>query len=655
MSQKATHRVRSARRLFPLIARRMDALPALPAALLRLEDLLPRGDRPAAEIADAVRLFPALAAKVLRVVNGPFFGLDHRVSTLSHAIAVLGLPAVRAAVAGLPLAGGERDEHGILHRHSLAVAAAAESLAKVVEYDLPEEAAVAGLLHDLGQAVLLTFAPAEALREAARAEGDEREVEEQERGILGLTHGDVGALVAEEWNLPRILKDVIQHHNEPPERWSGLPARHRTLAAIVAAADRICAAAGLGRRPGRSAAGAGEVRVGDEVRFSAEEAAAAEAAARAAADRGAERLGLAVPDSGGGEAGEEPLARAEVLRRRAPEPLAARMRAAADGARTLGALPSAEEVLRAAARLARRVLGMDRALYLHYDAGNARLLGRYVDDDTLLPVRPERIELPLDPESRLGLALREGRPVRVDSTTTDGPLLGLLSQVEVLAAPVPGPRQSLGLLCVDAFLRHREPPDEDLELLGLIAVGAGAAVRIVTLEGETDRLHRLAARDELTGVCNRRSLMELLQAEIDRARRGPSSLSVVMADIDHFKAFNDCYGHQAGDKVLAEVGRLFAATSRSVDVIGRYGGEEFLVVLPGTHVDQAVVYAERIRSVVVEYGARHEKTWPDCPLTISVGATALLPDADDLESLVRRVDRALYAAKARGRNRVCVD
>jgi diguanylate cyclase (GGDEF)-like protein len=128
-----------------------------------------------------------------------------------------------------------------------------------------------------------------------------------------------------------------------------------------------------------------------------------------------------------------------------------------------------------------------------------------------------------------------------------------------------------------------------------------------------------------------------------------------MVDIDHFKNFNDYYGHQAGDTILMEVAQLIAAASRDIDVIGRYGGEEFTVVLPETHVDQAIVYAERLRSAIEHFGRERRKTYPRCPLTISVGVTSLIRERDDIEKLVQRVDHALYAAKERGRNRVCVE
>ncbi|MHC4861047.1 MAG: GGDEF domain-containing protein, partial [Planctomycetota bacterium] len=169
------------------------------------------------------------------------------------------------------------------------------------------------------------------------------------------------------------------------------------------------------------------------------------------------------------------------------------------------------------------------------------------------------------------------------------------------------------------------------------------------------KLRALAAMDELTGVNNRRNLMKLLQKEIDRAKRYGSPLSAVMVDIDHFKKFNDTYGHQAGDTILTEVAQLITAASRDIDIIGRYGGEEFLVILPETHVDQAIVYAERLRAGVEHFGKQSQKAFPRCPLTISVGVTALTRERDGIEQVVRRVDHALYAATERGRNRVCVD
>jgi diguanylate cyclase (GGDEF)-like protein len=165
-----------------------------------------------------------------------------------------------------------------------------------------------------------------------------------------------------------------------------------------------------------------------------------------------------------------------------------------------------------------------------------------------------------------------------------------------------------------------------------------------------DKLHRASRFDALTGLLNRRAIEEALHAEIGRARRLGEPFSVVMVDADHFKAINDGAGHAAGDRALQHLGTLLATLMRDIDRAGRWGGEEFLVLLPGTTGAEALPLAERLRERAEALPPR----WQDraMPLTLSIGVAQWRSGGDDLQSLLARADAALYRAKAAGRNRV---
>jgi diguanylate cyclase (GGDEF)-like protein len=158
-----------------------------------------------------------------------------------------------------------------------------------------------------------------------------------------------------------------------------------------------------------------------------------------------------------------------------------------------------------------------------------------------------------------------------------------------------------------------------------------------------------AERDFLTGIYNRRLVMRLLDQEIRKSRRTRAPLSVLMLDVDNFKAFNDAYGHLAGDEVLRELARMVSQCARGSDVVGRFGGEEFLVVLPDTPVENAAILAERLRQEVENFGHERLRQFNDQLPTISIGVCAAGP-RDDTESAIARCDRALYESKHRGRN-----
>ena len=175
--------------------------------------------------------------------------------------------------------------------------------------------------------------------------------------------------------------------------------------------------------------------------------------------------------------------------------------------------------------------------------------------------------------------------------------------------------------------------------------------RIINLER---RILELANTDALTGVMNRRAFMERMEQETVRSRRDKIPLSFILADIDHFKKVNDTYGHQVGDLVLQRFSATVSASMRPYDLIGRYGGEEFVICLPGADGLQAASAAERIRKkveameIIVPDGSRSVR------ITASFGATAYSVESrESMDSIIKKADDALYRAKNEGRNRVC--
>lgn len=164
---------------------------------------------------------------------------------------------------------------------------------------------------------------------------------------------------------------------------------------------------------------------------------------------------------------------------------------------------------------------------------------------------------------------------------------------------------------------------------------------------------RLANTDGLTGLCNYRSFQERLEQEIDRAQRYHRPLSLIMIDVDYFKAYNDMWGHLQGDHVLSAVARLLQQTSRASDIVARYGGEEFVLILPETDATKAEALGHRLREQVASRTFPGEEQLPDKTLTISVGlASYTAPDSKEI--LIQKADVALYQAKRLGRNRVIV-
>jgi diguanylate cyclase (GGDEF)-like protein len=173
--------------------------------------------------------------------------------------------------------------------------------------------------------------------------------------------------------------------------------------------------------------------------------------------------------------------------------------------------------------------------------------------------------------------------------------------------------------------------------------------RGIQLKEAYERIEELAELDELTGAFNRRCIMRMLDDEIAHAERSKAPLSLALIDLDWFKRINDTHGHPTGDEVLRTFAITFFANIRNADKFGRYGGEEFLLVLPGTPQDEAHAILDRLRLIVADLD------WsafsPGMAVTISAGVATLTQD-ESSDAILARADSALYAAKARGRNRI---
>lgn len=171
-----------------------------------------------------------------------------------------------------------------------------------------------------------------------------------------------------------------------------------------------------------------------------------------------------------------------------------------------------------------------------------------------------------------------------------------------------------------------------------------------TLVRHREELYNMARTDPLTGCFNRRALMEAANNEFARARRYKSPLTIAMFDIDRFKTVNDTYGHAAGDEVIKTIAATTTESIRTIDIFGRTGGEEFVIVLPDTDMIGAAIVAEKLRSAV-------EKSTTDAggqsiAVTISIGIGIVLPDDENASKALSRADQAMYRAKQTGRNRV---
>jgi diguanylate cyclase (GGDEF)-like protein len=264
--------------------------------------------------------------------------------------------------------------------------------------------------------------------------------------------------------------------------------------------------------------------------------------------------------------------------------------------------------------------------------------------------RSRTVYLPVS-DTLIGSVVRTGQPLR--TTKAEGALpirvaTGFLVH-SLLYIPLLSKGRTLGVLGVDNIASQRGFSGTEEAQLASLADYATVAIENAHLYNQ---LQQQAITDELTGLYNRRGLFELGRREVERSLRFNRQLPALMIDIDHFKQVNDTYGHAVGDQVLRVMAERFRRNVREIDIVGRYGGEEFVILLLENDLASAEQVADRLRQLISNIP--FQTTKGSIRITVSMGLTAVSAEVGDLAALLQRADQALYLAKNSGRNRVVV-
>jgi diguanylate cyclase (GGDEF)-like protein len=245
-------------------------------------------------------------------------------------------------------------------------------------------------------------------------------------------------------------------------------------------------------------------------------------------------------------------------------------------------------------------------------------------------------------EGIAGRVFLNAKPIVVNNIKEDGIFVDShASYVRSIACiPMVVFNEVIGVINVTNKRHGKEFTDDDVEMLKAVADQAAVAINKA-------QLWDMAVTDSLTGLYVRRYFMVKLQEELLRAERYTNILSIVMADLDGFKTINDTYGHDAGDRVLKAIGQFLQQNIRDVDVVARYGGDEFVIMIPEAAQDAAYILSERLRK---QFSEQKLESIP--PITISLGIATYPLDGTELGDLIKKADSAMYAAKKAGRNKV---
>jgi diguanylate cyclase (GGDEF)-like protein len=317
--------------------------------------------------------------------------------------------------------------------------------------------------------------------------------------------------------------------------------------------------------------------------------------------------------------------------------------------KTLSATLNMEELFRLALHLIGRSLSVDAYALMLVDEATSRLTIKAsfgLPDD-----RAQGFTFGMG-EGIAGLVAEKGQPMLVPDVTEE-PRFAERACFPLLGAFLCVPLRIKGGRVIGVLTAHKPDPHAfspgDVDLFQSVANQVAVALENAQLY---QRTKELSARDELTGLFNRRYFFETLETEVQRARRYRRTFTILMLDLDHFKQYNDSHGHLRGDEALRGVARSLLSNTRRADVVARFGGEEFVIILPEIDKAGGAVVAEKIRAAIEQHSFYGRNQQPGGKLTVTVGLGAYPVDSEDGLELVDLADRALYAGKQQGGNRV---
>jgi len=592
------------------------ALPALRRMLARSGATPPDAED---DLVGWLELDPLSAARALRAATPQVFRDQDSLPSARSLVRELGAPLTGRLFASEEIPRADAAELLELWQHAVATAHAARELALRTELFAPDAAYLAGLLHDLPTWL------------------EQLDPTPTDRRILPtdwVLH----------WQLPKQLSELLLDLVvAPPERPTS--EARPDLAALIRGAEMLAEFAGY-RHPGRAARALEsitaelapfELDVAARLRQQVDERLArhglAPGAPRVAGD--APRPGWPAADAAAGAQAAAPGGADELV-------LSLLDRAKHERYRDIRI-----DLAEAAVRSGR----CDRAFFASWDPVGVTLTLRAKQDGSSRRMSETKLAASRPEAARLLQAIATQTPALLRTEPNgDGALLRALAVDELLAVPVNGDFERPSFLLLDRSLTLKAF-DERADAPAARALGLTGSLLIqnLLLRRRRQRAQKFALTDPLTRLFNRRMGIHALEQAVARTERDRSPLTVLMCDLDHFKQLNDTHGHLQGDAALRATADVLRTMVRRNDTVCRYGGEEFLVMLPDTTPDEATVLATRMFTAVHARGETLE-----LPLSVSIGLTCHR-FGDSVESMLLRADRALYASKDYGRNRFSAD
>ncbi|MGD9688016.1 MAG: HDOD domain-containing protein [Desulfobacter sp.] len=644
-----------------VLKRNDKELPGFAQVMAKMLTLCNDPDATIGDVAKLVETDPSITAKVLGIVNSAFFNLRSRISAISEAVLFLGLDEVKKICLGATFfekmvkSGRQKQfDRTFFWRHCLCVASLSQALAAEIGYPNPEDAYTAGLLHDFGKIALDRFGRVNYAVFCKNAFNCTGPSVEAERDVMGIGHDDLGAYYGHRWGFPQKLSLAIQYHHR---RFNHLDLCKEDMQfiCIVCLADFLAWTQGMGSVDAISPLSL-QPEVEQNIQLDRINFEAVIQKMDEEIENTAKFYEFKFPSSDQYRAN---LLKANLkLSSINSAYFSPKQKEIHEKKRSMTASITAphcslepEKILSATLKAICQDFGFDRVYILRavsplrrlqvvkclqQDGFSNHLASHYISTDKV--------------DNGFLQCLRNKEPVVINGTLPgEKEVLERFSVSQMLVVPFCSHDKVIGLLGMDYAVSGQKIEPGLFSSIALVANELGLALENASAykKAKSASLH-----DGLTGLLNRVAVDDRLKESFIKAVSEDTPLSVAMIDVDFFKKFNDMFGHQAGDSVLKLIAKALKKMSRPTDYVGRYGGEEFIVVLNNTDPAKAVVYGERIRKEIERLGHLLSDRFPGLGLTVSIGISKFENDMKNKEALVSKADEALYKAKKAGRNRV---
>lgn len=644
-----------------VLKRNDKELPGFAQVMAKMLTLCNDPDATIGDVAKLVETDPSITAKVLGIVNSAFFNLRSRISAISEAVLFLGLDEVKKICLGATFfekmvkSGPQKQfDRTFFWRHCLCVASLSQALAAEIGYPTPEDAYTAGLLHDFGKIALDRFGRVNYAVFCKNAFNCTGPSVEAERDVMGIGHDDLGAYYGHRWGFPQKLSLAIQYHHR---RFNHLDLCKEDMQfiCIVCLADFLAWTQGMGSVDAIAPLSL-QPEVEQNIQLDRINFEAVIQKMDEEIENTAKFYEFKFPSSDQYRAN---LLKANLkLSSINSAYFSPKQKEIHQKKHSMTASITAphcslepEKILSATLKAICQDFGFDRVYILRavsplrrlqvvkclqQDGFSNHLSSHYISTDKV--------------DNGFLQCLRNKEPVVINGTLPgEKEVLERFSVSQMLVVPFCSHDKVIGLLGMDYAVSGKKIEPGLFSSIALVANELGLALENASAykKAKSASLH-----DGLTGLLNRMAVDDLLKESFIKAVSEDTPLSVAMIDVDFFKKFNDMFGHQAGDSVLKLIAKALKKMSRPTDYVGRYGGEEFIVVLNNTDPPKAVVYAERIRKEIERLGHLLSDRFPGLGLTVSIGISSFEHDTKNKEALVSKADEALYKAKKAGRNRV---